>query len=331
MKANFITGFVLSIFLNVSVFSQDTFSIVAVDPVTGEVGSAGASCVDLTGAGLSADFLGELFPGEGAINTQAWYESTNQNNAADRFNAGDSPDEIIDWLVENDAWGNPAARQYGIVRLIDGEPQSAGYTGESTDDYKNHVTGSNYSIQGNILLGQEVLDSMEARFLRAEGNLACKLMEALQGANIVGADSRCSGNGTSSLFAFLKVAQPDDDPENPSLLVSVVTPDGAGIEPIDSLQILFDLENECTEVNGVKEEQLKFELYPNPGTDFMTIETTFPQPSQLVVLGTDGKPLMHVEITGKKTVDLSALSSGTYFIRITNSAGSATRRFLKSN
>ena len=52
--------------------SQDTFSIVAMDPITGEVGSAGASCVDLDANNLPTDdFLGELFPGLGAINSQA--------------------------------------------------------------------------------------------------------------------------------------------------------------------------------------------------------------------------------------------------------------------
>ncbi len=79
------------------------------------------------------------------------------------------------------------------VSLISGmgTPRSAAYTGQNCVNYKNHITGRNYSIQGNILLGQQILDSMEARFLRAEGELACRLMEALQGAKVVGADTRC--------------------------------------------------------------------------------------------------------------------------------------------
>ena len=49
-----------------SCIGQDTFSIVAVDPKTGEVGSAGASCVDLTNfPNFATGFLGELFPEEG--------------------------------------------------------------------------------------------------------------------------------------------------------------------------------------------------------------------------------------------------------------------------
>ena len=97
-------------------FAQDTFSIVAVDSVTGEVGSAGASCVDLFQFGLPSDhFLGKLFPGIGAINTQAYYVPTNQNNATNRMDLGDSPSEIIDWLINNDVSGQPEIRQYGIA------------------------------------------------------------------------------------------------------------------------------------------------------------------------------------------------------------------------
>ena len=54
MKTIFIVALVYVISITNS-FSQDTFSIVAVDSITGEVGSAGASCVDLFQAGLPTD------------------------------------------------------------------------------------------------------------------------------------------------------------------------------------------------------------------------------------------------------------------------------------
>ena len=133
--------------------------------------------------------------------------------------------------------------------MVNGSPQAAAYTGTSTDNYKNHITGDNYAIQGNILLGQEVLDSMEARFLNESGDLSCKLMAALQGANMVGADTRCTSYGTSSLFAFVKVAQPSDIFGSPSFNISVRTHSNSSIEPIDSLQILFDYEHYCTSLN----------------------------------------------------------------------------------
>jgi uncharacterized Ntn-hydrolase superfamily protein len=256
-----------------SVHSQDTFSIVAVDSVTGEVGSAGASCVDLIlfFPNYTPDFLGDLLPGIGAINTQASYNATNQANARTRMLAGDTPAQIISWLIANDAQSNSTNRQYGITALVNGSPQTAGFTGSNCLNYKNHVTGPNYCIQGNILLNQAILDSMEARFLNEPGDLACKLMAAMQGAKVVGADTRCTSNGTSSLFAFLKVAQQNDPIGSPSLLFTVKTPGGSGIEPIDSLQNLFNAVQNCS-ITGMPILTLKsLNIYPNPATNAVTI------------------------------------------------------------
>ncbi len=246
MRNHWCCAFISALSLSAS-HAQDTFSIVAMDTLTGEVGSAGASCVDLPlfFPNYATDFLGDLIPGQGAMNTQASYNITNQANARARMLAGDTPQQIISWLVANDVQGNPNIRQYGIVGLVGADVQTAGHTGSNTLNYKNHVTGPNYCIQGNILLGQSILDSMEARFVNTPGDLACKLMAALQGANVVGADTRCNANGTSSLFAFVKVAQPTDAIGAPSFLVSVKTIGGAGIEPIDSVQVLFDAQHTC--------------------------------------------------------------------------------------
>lgn len=280
---------ILSIFIASSnfLFSQDTFSIVAVDSVTGEVGSAGASCVDLFQAGLPTDdFLGVLVPGVGAINTQAYYLVANQNNATNKMQQGFTPTQIIQWLVANDVQGNSAIRQYGITSLIDGSPQAAAHTGTATNNYKNHILGPNYSIQGNILLGQQILDSMESRFLAEEGDLACKLMAALQGANIIGADTRCAANGTSSLFAFVKVAQPTDAMNSPSFIASVRTPNNSGIEPIDSLQSIFSQTHTCSEASI--EELLNKDKELVKIIDFMGRETNFKPNTALIFIYSDG-------------------------------------------
>lgn len=311
--------FLLTFFMHFA-RTQDTFSIVAVDSVTGEVGSAGASCVDLFQTGFSDDdFLAQLIPNVGAINTQAYYIPSNQNNATNRMNAGDTPSEIINWLVENDVQNQPQFRQYGIAALVNGSPQTAAYTGTSTDDYKNHIIGPDYSIQGNILLGQEVLDSMEFNFLNENGDLACKLMAALQGANMIGADTRCNGNGTSSLFAFVKVAQPSDDVGNPSFLVSVRTSGNAGIEPIDSLQTKFDQLKSC-DVLDVKEEDFSrfFSVYPNPTTDFITLENKTNELYDVFVYDVTGHLILQDSISKTKKINFSHLAKGAYLVKITN-------------
>jgi len=319
---------------SLQVFAQDTFSIVAVDAVTGEVGSAGASCVDLYQTPFSDDgFLGKLIPGVGAINTQAYYNETNQNNATARMNAGDTPSEIIDWLVNNDVTSQPQYRQYGIAAFVDGTPESAAHTGTATDDYKNHITGPNYSIQGNILLGQEVLDAMEANFLAEDGDLACKLMAALQGANMVGADTRCTSNGTSSLFAFVKVAQDTDVFGSPSFYASVRTHSGDGIEPVDALQTEFDAIHDCTNI-GLQENGLfdsKFKLYPNPSLDELSVSSLSENDAsiQISIKSLDGKTLLNNTFYKAQTLSISSLAKGVYIIFLTQEGTRYSRKFIK--
>jgi len=312
--------------------SQDTFSIVAIDPETGDVGSAGASCVDLLPYPTYRDgFLGELFPGVGAINTQAYYLASNQINARNRMNLGDTPIEIIAWLEANDVQNHPEIRQYGVVAFVDGDPQSAAYTGVETDDEKGHICGPNYSIQGNILLGHKVLDSIEAYFLRAEGDLACKLMAALQGANMVGADSRCATNGTSSLFAFVKVAEPEDIFGEPKYMYEVITADNAGIEPIDSLQIVFDLQHNCNPVHLIENDSFDsgFDLSPNPSSSMLNISTHLMGTFQLSVQNMMGQELLTEDFSSEMNLDISSFDSGIYFIRLSNEQESYLRKFIK--
>jgi len=222
----------LLILLISETLSQDTFSIVAVDPQTQEVGSAGASCIN------GSIIISDVHPGIGAVHTQSYWNSTNQNNASNLMDQGYAPEEIIEYLVENDSQGNPSIRQYGVVDLVD-DGRSAAFTGENCYDYKNHILGPTYSIQGNILLGQEVLDSMEVNFLNTSGSLATRLMAAMQGAKIPGADTRCLSSGISSLSAFIRVAQPNNLEDSLYLHLNVNNTQ-PGIDPIDTLQDLFD-------------------------------------------------------------------------------------------
>jgi uncharacterized Ntn-hydrolase superfamily protein len=254
-----------------SIRGQDTFSIVALDSATRQVGSAGASCVDLFWAGIDdPSFLSELIPDTGAINTQSFYVEANQNNARERMRSGFTPQQTIDWLAANDVNNDPGVRQYGIVGFVGNSGAAASYTGTNCINYKNHITGSingmYYAIQGNILSGQGILDSMEMRFRNTEGNLACRIMASMQGARVVGADTRCQSDNTSSLFAFLKVSLPTDPFGQPQVNVSLKTPRGSRIEPIDSLQRLFDAIGGCSVLSTPRilvDNPIK--VYPNPG------------------------------------------------------------------
>lgn len=228
------------VFTSLVVRGQDTFSIVAIDTVTKEIGSAGATCLTEQAGFPGAVFISDIIGGHGAIHTQSYGLLENQLAARERMLAGDTPEQIIAWLEENDYNGNPEKRQYGVVDLDGlGTPRTAAYTGVECLDYKNHITGRNYAIQGNILLGQEILDSMEARFLRTEGTLAEKLMACLQGANVPGADTRCLADGLSSKSSFLRVSR-WTDPDKTYKLNLTVGRTKVGRDPIDSLQTLYD-------------------------------------------------------------------------------------------
>lgn len=302
--------------------AQDTFSILAFDSITGEVGAAGASCVDLFQfPGYSNHFIAELFPGDGAIATQASYLAANQNNARNRMSLGDSPQQLIDWLKINDAGGVPSVRQYGVVRIANGYPRAAAHTGTNCMNFKNHRIGPNYTIQGNILLGAQVLDSMEVRFKREKGDLACKLMAAMQGANMVGADSRCSGNGTSSLFAFIQVAQPTDQFDQPSFLQSLKTSNGAGIEPIDSLQKLFDASRTCfvdlTKIEKLYSSADFVDVYPTPASEELNIELKKEQRViGLKIRNALGQIMLETEFFKRITTDVKIWPKGIYFIEL---------------
>ena len=211
--------------------SQDTFSIVAVDTITGEVGSAGASCIQ------GSIIISDIHPGVGAIHTQSYWNAINQDSASSLMDQGYAPQDIIDWLVANDAQNDPTIRQYGIVDLIEGG-RSAGYTGENCFDFKGHKLGENYAIQGNILLGQSILDDMEAAFLTQYGTFEEKLMASLMAANVTGADTRCTPYGTPAISAFIRVADPDNSEDSLYMDINVNNAP-LTLNPLDSLNVLY--------------------------------------------------------------------------------------------
>ena len=303
-------------------FSQDTFSICAVDTITGEVGSAGASCIDASAIAGGVVIISDVHPGRGVIHTQAAWISANQNTAKNQMNLGKTPQQIINWMQANDAQFNPAVRQYGVVDFdSNGKARTAAFTGANCMNYKNHIVGPNYTIQGNILLGQQILDSMEARFLRSEGDLACKLMSALQGANVVGADTRCINSGNSSLSSFLRVAKTGE--VMPNIYLNIVIAFGpAGFEPLDSLQTRFDLVHSC--LTGVKELQaagFNLKVNPNPVIDNVRIiiGETATHGFSIELFNSLGQKILTEEIknANESSLNVSAFERGIYFYKVT--------------
>lgn len=296
--------------------AQDTFSIVAVDTLTGEIGSAGASCLDnvsFPGSG-GAIIISDILPGRGAIHTQSFWNATNQANARLKMEEGLAPQEVLNWLKANDVGGIFGAqqRQYGVVDFdpVSGKPRSAGFTGNSCFDWKGHKTGATYAIQGNILLGAQILDSMEARFLSASGTLADRLMAALQGANVVGADTRCTDNGTSSLSAFLRVAKPGDSDDTLYLDLNVPSLP-AGMEPIDSLQRLYDA---WSLTSAPEPDIAEWRIFPNPARGAFDVVFGATE-GHFEMFDLSGRRVFAAQLVQGRQTFTPSLQNGIYFVR----------------
>lgn len=312
--------------------AQDTFSIVAVDEVTGEVGGAGATCLDIVRDGFSVDIINDLVPGRGAIHTQAAYNSTNQIRARLEMLGGSSPDEVIEYLKNTDAQGNPQIRQYGIADFdADGKPRAAAFTGSNCSDVKYQIVGDYYSIQGNILLDSTILDSMEANFLRTNGSLADRLMAAMQGAKVPGADSRCLVDGVSSRSAILKVAKKEDAFGSPNLDLHIpVTPDG--VDPIDALQTAYDEWKTSSSTDVVGFEEVMIRLFPNPTKEYITIEipkTIEIEDLNLSIFDMTGKEIFKNNIKDRRVVvGLKNQKAGVYLAMLKSNNKVFTDNFI---
>lgn len=314
-------NFILAVLFMVpfGITAQHTFSIVAVDAATGEIGSAGATCLFFKDAALE---ISDIVLGVGAINTQAWWVPANQAAARQRMEAGDSPQEILLWLQSNDngsQGGNIMDRQYGIVDLRNGEARSGAFTGNNNFDEKGHRTGSDYAIQGNILISQAVLDDMENAYLSTNGPLCDKLMAVLQAAKRPGADVRCLDESLSSGSAFIRVAKPTDTSSAYGDLWLDLSYDATSgnvtTDPIDVLQMQFDEFKLALNTDHIPANSI--DLFPNPTTGQVQIKAILGDWEKLAVKDLLGRVLKTERFAGEThTLDLQDLQSGLYFIEM---------------
>ena len=301
-------------------YSQDTFSIVAIDEETGEIGSAGATCLDDDDIAGGAVIISDIVVGRGAVNTQSFYLPTNQAIANGLLNDGSTAGQIINSLIVNDAQNNPSVRQYGVVAFAgNGPDKAAAFTGDNCFDVKHQRIGPNVAIQGNILLNEGIVDSMFARFNAEDGPLHAKLMAAMQGANVPGADSRCLNEGVSSLSAFLRVAKPGDSNDNLWMDI-VVSKTPFGYEPIDSLQIKYDnffLSSNTEDINEVNSK-----IRPVPSSGEVNIQFPFKKGMQLMAIDIHGKMTFSHEFhNNQETFNFEIGTNGNYIISIVDAEG----------
>ena len=161
-----------------------TFSIVAFDPLTQELGIA-----------VQSKFfgVGSVVPwakaGVGAIATQSYANVTYGPNGLSHLESGLEAAAVIEKLTSEDA--QSATRQ---VAVVDAHGGAASYTGEACHSWAGHVVGQHYAIQGNLLAGQKVVEAMDRAFRQTRGqpkrSLADALMAALAAGQAAGGDKR---------------------------------------------------------------------------------------------------------------------------------------------
>jgi uncharacterized Ntn-hydrolase superfamily protein len=175
----------------------NTFSICALDPVTGETGCAVTTRLPE---------VGRLCPfaraGVGAVATQSLVVVRYGPDGLDLLEKGMSPEEVIEELLKNDA--QRERRQLGV---IDAKGRTATFTGKDCIPFAGHRAGKNYTVQGNLLVGQETIDATADAFEATDGagmDLADRLIAAMEAGQAAGGDKR-KGNKQS---AAVVVADP---------------------------------------------------------------------------------------------------------------------------
>ncbi|HEY6101871.1 MAG TPA: DUF1028 domain-containing protein [bacterium] len=157
-----------------------TFSIVALDRSTGELGIGVASKFLAVGAAVPWARIGA-----GALATQAWANLSYGPAGLDLLERGASAEDVVRQLTEADE--DREHRQLGVVDRLG---NAAAWTGKDCFNWAGHRIGNGYTCQGNILTGPSVVDAMAESFERARGPLPERLLTALDAGQAEGGDSR---------------------------------------------------------------------------------------------------------------------------------------------
>lgn len=157
-----------------------TFSIVAVDLETGEIGVAVQS--KIVGVG---SIVPVAQAGVGAIATQSFANVRYGPSGLRALKLGIPPRNSLDLLTIDDP--HRESRQVG---MIDAEGNAANFTGSECHGWAGGHVGEQYSVQGNILAGPEVVEAMAEAFEETKGVLAERLIASLRAGQEAGGDRR---------------------------------------------------------------------------------------------------------------------------------------------
>ncbi len=157
-----------------------TYSIVAFDRATGQLGVAVQSHWFSVGS-----IVPWVESGVGAVATQSFVEVSYGPLGLELLRAGKSPEDALSALVNADK--NRDVRQ---VAMVDAEGRVATHTGKNCIPEAGHYIGDGFSCQANLMLKNTVWHAMASAFLNTEGELADRLVAALEAAQAEGGDIR---------------------------------------------------------------------------------------------------------------------------------------------
>ena len=169
-----------------------TFSIVARDPKTGELGVA-----------VQSKFIavGSVVPyaqaGVGAIASQALGNTRYGPVGLELLKEGKTTEEVIRLMTKADP--GRAHRQVGVIGL---EGNASLYTGVKCMNWAGGITGPDYAVQGNLLTGPEVTQAMALAFEDTNGTLSERMIESLRAGQKAGGDKR--GRQSAALLVVRK-------------------------------------------------------------------------------------------------------------------------------
>ena len=157
-----------------------TFSIVAYDPETKELGIAVQSKFIAVGA-----VVPWAKAGVGAVATQSYANTTFGPKGLELLEKGEKPDDVLVKLLEADR-----GREHRQVGLVDAKGRSATFTGKKCNAWAGGIAEENFCCQGNILAGEDVVKNMAKAFKEGKGDLGDRLIAALQAGQEAGGDTR---------------------------------------------------------------------------------------------------------------------------------------------
>jgi uncharacterized Ntn-hydrolase superfamily protein len=170
----------LVVIVSLPTIANATYSIVARDAETGALGVAVQSHWFSVGSMVSW-----AEPGVGVVATQSFVDPNYGPLGLQLMRAGKTADEALGALLAIDEYAN--VRQVG---MIDANGVVANHTGDSSIADHCDIAGDNYSVQANMMWKPTVCEAMAAAFEAAEGDLAERMMVALEAAQGEGGDIR---------------------------------------------------------------------------------------------------------------------------------------------